>query len=427
MPGRPKLGLDVSSAKTLLPVADARAAVLTAVEGPLGAEPVALSAALGRVLAEDMRAGEDVPGLDNSAMDGYAVRAADTAAVPAPLRIAGESRAGAPADHALGEGEAFRISTGATIPAGADAVVRVEDTEPVEGEEKVRILSAVEAGGDIRRAGEDIRSGDVALRAGSLLGPAELGVLVSLGVPEPRCSRQPRVAIVCTGDELLGAAEPMRPGGVRNSNAEALRALATLAGAKVVAVERCGDDAESTRDASERALGADVAVFSGGVSVGEHDHVKEALRHHGAEERFWGVALRPGKPTWFGVKAGGPQSARALAFGLPGNPVSALVTFVLFVRPALRALAGAHPRLDSTTAMLADRVARMPSRDQAVRCRLELTNEGWLAHPTGHQGSHVLTSMLGADALAVIEAGVGDAPAGEPVRVDLLRVASGAL
>ena len=192
-------------------------------------------------------------------------------------------------------------------------------------------------------------------------------------------------------------------------------ALARQAGAQVVSVERCADEPKATRKALARALEADVAVVCGGVSVGEHDHVKAALADLGAEQEFWGVALRPGRPTWFGVRDG------TLAFGLPGNPVSAFVTFVLFVRPALLALTGvAEDPLVATAKLTAD-VPRLPKRDQAVRCSLELADDGWLATPTGPQGSHVLTSMLGADALAVVEAGPGAARAGERVPVELLR------
>ncbi|MDX6588034.1 MAG: molybdopterin molybdotransferase [Solirubrobacterales bacterium] len=404
----------------LLPVADARAAVLAEVGGALPAERVPLNDALGRVLAADATSSEDVPGWDNSAMDGYAVRASDTAGAssdaPATLRLAGESRAGAPAGEELAAGQAFGISTGAVVPDGADAVVRVEDTTASDGE--VSISVEVEPGRDIRRAGEDIRSGDKVLRAGSMLGSAEVGVLASIGIAEPECARRPTVAIVSTGDELLAPSEPMRSGGVRNSNAFTLPALARLAGADVVSVERCPDDLEATRDAAARATQADVAIFCGGVSVGDHDHVKEAFAAAGASERFWGVALRPGKPTWFGTYEGG------LAFGLPGNPVSAVVTFILFVRPAVRALQGASPDLDAVEAMLADDVPRMERRDQAVRCGLTATEQGWTATPTGPQGSHVLTSMLGADALTVIEAGTGPAPSGTKVRAELLRVPS---
>jgi molybdopterin molybdotransferase len=404
----------------LLPVAEARAAVLAEVAGPLPAERVPLDEALGRVLAVEVSSAEDVPGWDNSAMDGYAVHASDTAGAgegsPATLRLAGESRAGSPAGAELAAGEAFGISTGAVVPAGADAVVRVEDTTASDGEVAINI--EVEPGRDIRRAGEDIRAGDTVLSAATVLGSAELGVLASIGIAEPECARRPTVAIVSTGDELLAPAEAMRPGGVRNSNAFTLPALARFAGADVVSVERCPDNPEATCDAAGRATKADVAVFCGGVSVGDHDHVKEAFAAVGVSERFWGVALRPGKPTWFGTHEGG------LAFGLPGNPVSAVVTFILFVRPALRALQGASPDLDVVEAVLADDVPRMERRDQAVRCGLTVTDKGWLATPTGPQGSHILTSMLGADALTVVEAGTEAASAGSAVRAELLRVPS---
>jgi len=405
----------------LLPVAEARAAVLAEVAAPLPAEPVALEEAYGRVLATDAVSAEEVPGWDNSAMDGYAVRAADTAGASAEasvtLRIVGESRAGAPAEGPLGEGGAFGISTGGVMPDGADAVVRVEDTE-IRGDE-VSVRIEVEAGRDIRRAGDDIRSGDLVLSTGAVLGVAELGVLASIGVAEPQCARRPTVAIVCTGDELLTSSEPMRAGGVRNSNAHTLPVLARLAGADVTGIERCADDPETTREAVARATESDVAIFCGGVSVGEHDHVKEAFAAAGIEERFWGVALRPGKPTWFGV-----GRSQGLAFGLPGNPVSAFVTFILFVRPALRALQGAPAELDALDVSLAEDVARMERRDQAVRCSLAQTSEGWLATPTGPQGSHILTSMLRADALTVIESGTEPALAGSTVRAELLRVPS---
>jgi molybdopterin molybdotransferase len=406
-------------ADELLSVAAAREAVLTRVGATLPPEPVPLDDALGRVLAQSAVAPDDVPGFDNSAMDGFAVRAADTAGAgegtTVRLRLANESRAGAPAGGELRGGEAFRISTGAAMPAGADAVVRLEDAR--EAGDTIELGAAVAAGRDVRRAGEDIRAGAEVLRPGTVLGPAELGVLASVGVARPACTSRPRVAVVCTGDELLAPDEPMRPGGVRNSNAFTVPALARAAGARVASVERVGDD----RVATQRVLGsavaeADVAVVCGGVSVGEHDHVKAALAALGCEQVFWGVALRPGRPTWFGVT---PQGG--LAFGLPGNPVSAFVTFVLFVRPALRALAGAADRRFTTTATLTASHPRLPRRDQAVRCSLELGEEGWLATPTGPQGSHVLTSMLGADALAIVEAGPEPVAAGSRVAVELLR------
>ena len=399
----------IAHVSDLISIEAARRRVLEAVT-PLGDEPVPLATALGRVLAEDVTSPIDVPPFDSSAMDGYAV----VAGPEAELDVVGEARAGHPADVAVRAGEAVRISTGAVVPHGADAVVPVERT----GETQPHRVSVpgTTPGDNIRRAGEDIPLDAVVLRAGSPLGPAELGVAASIGLAELRCARRPRVAILITGDELTPVGQPLGPGGIYGSNGVALAALAERAGADVVAQATVPDDLEGTRGAIGEALGsADVVVVSGGVSVGPHDHVKPALRELGVEERFWGVLLRPGKPTWFGTRGD------ALAFGLPGNPVSAMVTFQLFARPALAALQGAPPGARRFVASLEEPVARSPRREQAVRVRLRQGDNGLLARPTtGAQGSHVLTSMLGADAFALIPAGEGEAAAGERVEVELL-------
>jgi molybdopterin molybdotransferase len=384
---------------------------------PLGAEPVPLREALGRRLAADVAAAEPVPGFDNSAMDGFAVRAADTRGArpgaPLALPVVGEARAGRPAAARLGAGEAIAISTGAAIPAGADAVVRVEDTRG-EGD-RVLVEAEVEPGRDVRRAGEDVAAGETALAAGDGIGPAQLGVLASLGVAEVACRRRPRVSVLTSGDELLAPGEAMRPGGVRNSNAFSVTALAEWAGAEAAFAGSPPDELEATRAAIAPALdAADAVVLCGGVSVGAHDHVKRALADLGVEEAFWRVALKPGKPTWFGSRG------RTLVFGLPGNPVSAMVTFVLLVAPALTALGGGRPERRRTTARLARACDKRPGRAHAVRCRLELREDGWLAHPAERQGSHVLSSMLGADCLALLPAESGPLPAGARVEVELL-------
>ena len=394
----------------LLPIADARARVLDAVV-PLGAEEVALGAALGRVLAEDVTASGDVPPFDNSAMDGFAV-----AAGPAGrrLRVTGESRAGAPATAAPGDGEALRVSTGALLPAGADGVAPVEHVREEGGE--IVLEQEVVAGRHVRRAGEDVAAGATVLGAGTVLGPAELGAAAVAGRGTLRCARRPRVALVATGDELVPAGEPLAPGQIHDSNLVTLAALATRAGTDVTARAHAGDTPAATRDALAAALDdADVLVVSGGVSVGPHDHVKPALDALGVEEVFWRVALRPGKPTWFGVAPGG-----RLVFGLPGNPVSAMVTFLLFARPALLALQGASPDAPRRAARLAVDVPRTPARDEALRVELSAGEHGLEARPTGPQGSHVLTSMLRADGLALIPAGDDDLPAGTAVEVELL-------
>jgi len=270
-------------------------------------------------------------------------------------------------------------------------------------------------GQNVRRAGEDIPINAVVLQTGAQLGPAELGVAASVGRPELRCARRPRVSVLVTGDELTEPGAALEPGGIYSSNAFALAALVKRAGGELLGPTTVPDDLQSTRAMLGEALeAADVVIVSGGVSVGPHDHVKPALRELGVEERFWGVSLRPGKPIWFGTRGG------TLAFGLPGNPVSAMVTFQLFARPALAALQGAEPDARRATASLAASVPRNPQREQAIRVRLLQSENGLTAEPTGAQGSHLLTSMLGADGLARIAAGPGAVEAGERVEVELL-------
>jgi molybdopterin molybdotransferase len=391
--------------------------IVLARAAPLPAEQVGLGEALGRILAEDVHSDEPVPGFDNSAMDGFAVRAADTEgatpSAPSELRIAGESSAGNPAAAPLGPGEAFRISTGAMIPAGADAVVPVEYARAANG--GLLVEGAVAAGHHVRRAGEDIAAGETVLERGAELGPAELGVLASLGRSSPRCGRRPRVAVLTSGDELLAPGEAMRPGAVRDSNRHSVPALVQRAGAELLTVATVPDDPTATAAALAPMLEADVAVVCGGVSVGEHDHVKAALAELRVEPAFWGVALRPGKPTWFGSRGA------ALVFGLPGNPVSAMVSFILLVRPALAVLAGAAPERTRTTAILDGDYEKAPGRAHAIRCRLSLREDGWHAAPAPQQGSHVLTSMLGADCLALAPAESASLRAGERIEVELLN------
>jgi molybdopterin molybdotransferase len=391
----------------LITIAEARGRVLDSVTR-LGDEAVALDAALGRVLAEDVTSAIPVPPFDSSAMDGYAV----VAGQGGELEVIGEARAGHPFGGRLSEGSAVRISTGALVPEGADAVVPVELTMAVKGGVGV---PEIEAGANVRRAGEDIPLNAVVLRAGIQLGPAELGVAASVGRGDLRCAQQPRVAVLITGDELTPPGAPLGPGRIYGSNGFALAAQVERAGAVLAGRATVPDDPDGTRAAIAAALDdADVVLVSGGVSVGPHDHVKRALRDLGVEERFWGVRLRPGKPTWFGTRD------RKLAFGLPGNPVSAMVTFQLFARPALTALqGGVQPA--RVSARLGETVARNPQREQAIRVRLVQSENGLVAQPTKEaQGSHVLTSMLGADALAFIAPGEGEAAAGERVEVERL-------
>jgi molybdopterin molybdotransferase len=402
-------------ATSLITPSRARELVLARVR-PLALETVGLTDALGRVLGEPLASADDVPPFDSSAMDGFAVRAGDThgadAASPVELRLAGESRAGAPADAGPGPGEAIRISTGAVIPPGADAVVRVEDTAERDG--VVLVSVEVEPGKEIRRAAEDISAGEEILRAGQVLGAAELAVAASTGTAEIRCRRKPRISIVVTGDELVEPGRPLAAGQIRNTNGIAIEAQAREAGAEIVSRTTVGDDYAATVAALGAALEADVAVTTGGVSVGPHDHVKPALAQLDVEEVFWGVALRPGKPTWFGTRG------RTLVFGLPGNPVSAMITFRLFVRPALLALQGGPTAARQARAVIDTDYPKRPGRAHVVRCRLEARDDGWHVTPTKDQGSHVLTSMLGAEALAHVEAERGDLRAGDAVEIEIL-------
>ena len=411
----------------LITISEARERVLEHVTR-LGDEAVSLDSALGRVLSEDVTSGIPVPPFDSSAMDGYAV----VAGPGGELDVIGEARAGNPFAGAVVAGSAVRISTGAVVPEGADAVVPVERTTAVKGADSgdaVRLdpvirgngghdrvgVPEIEAGANVRRAGEDIPLNAVVLETGTQLGPAELGVAASMGRAELRCAQRPRVAVLITGDELTEPGTPLGPGRIYGSNGFALAAQVERAGAVVGGRATVPDDPGGTRDAIGRALDdADVVLVSGGVSVGPHDHVKPALHDLGVEERFWGVRLRPGKPTWFGTRG------RTLAFGLPGNPVSAMVAFQLFARPALAALQGGA-QMPHVSATLAEAVPRNPQREQAIRVRLMQGENGLVAQPTKEaQGSHVLTSMLGADALAFVAPGQGELAAGDRVEVELL-------
>jgi molybdopterin molybdotransferase len=394
----------------LISIAEARERVLAAVR-PLPAEEVPLDAALGRVVAEEVRSADDVPAFDSSAMDGYAVVAGPGGDLP----VVGESRAGRPAERPLVAGEAMRISTGAVVPEGATAVVPVERVETSD-DGRVSVPDT-RSGDHIRRAGEDVRAGDLVIAAGTELDPAGVAVLAALGHAQVPCARTPRVAVLVTGDELVEPGKPLGPGQIRDSNAYALSAQASRAGARVTSRTIVRDERESTEAAFAHALReADVVIGSGGVSVGPHDHVKPALAALGVEERFWGVRLRPGKPTWFGTAPDGK-----LVFGLPGNPVSAMITFHLFARPALRALVGADPAGGTRASAVLDvALPRNPNREEVVRCRLEASDDGWHVAPTKEQGSHVLTSMLGARAYALVPAGEGELAAGSRVEVELV-------
>jgi len=364
-------------------------------------EEAAVSPALaGRVLAADVRAAVSLPPFATSAMDGYAVRAAELGDGPVP--IAFRLAAGDP-PRPLPAGAAAGIATGAPMPPGADAVVPVEDAEEVEGALRA---GRPEPGAHIRSAGGDVESGRLVAEAGRVLTPALLAAVAAVGAAHVRVARRPRLAAIATGSELVRAGEPLEPGQIYESNLTAIVAQADRAGAEVVAAEIVADDRDATEAAFAAALTADVVVSSGGVSVGPHDHVKGALDALGVTEVFWRVAHKPGKPLWFGVAPTG-----ALVFGVPGNPVSSLVCFELFVRPALRAMQGA-PQEPRPVARLAGPVARLATRDHAVRCRLRPGDGGMELVPGGPQDSHLIVHASGADAVALIGAGSGEEPAG---------------
>ena len=389
----------------LITIAEARDLVSRTAE-PLGTERVPIDEAHGRVLADDLKAAGDVPPFPCSAMDGYAIVYGDAGRT---LTVVGESRAGTPSAQPLAVGQAIRISTGAAIPHGATAVIPQENVEIRDGAIVTRF--AVTEGAHVRGAGEDMRAGETVLRAGTTLGGAELGAAVAAGAAELTVYRRPRVQVLSTGDELRAPGEPLGPGEIHNSNAPMLDALATAEGAVTTTPQRLPDDRAATEAGLAGALETnDVVIVTGGVSVGPHDHVKPALAALGVEEVFWRVALQPGKPTWFG------RRGDTLVFGLPGNPVSAVVTFSLFVRPALAALQGRREtELFESEAVLGTAVRRNPDREQAIRVRLERRNGALVATPNGPQGSHIVTSLLGADALAFVPAGEGELEAGTAV------------
>lgn len=393
-----------------LTIAEARRVVLDAVR-PLDAVTVEVEDALGSVLASEVRAATDVPPFSSSAMDGYA---AQTGPAGQTLEVVGESRAGSPSDREVQPGQAIRVSTGAAIPAGTGGVIRQEDVEDLS--DAIHTKAPISEGQNIREAGEEMRASTPVLPPGTLLGTAELGAAVSAGAATVRVARRPRVAVLCTGDELRPPGEPLGPGEIHNSNGPMLRSLAQAAGAIVCTCERLPDEPAVTRAALARSLDeVDALVISGGVSVGPHDHVKPALCALGVQELFWRVSLQPGGPTWFGSRGD------TLVFGLPGNPVSVVVTFTLFARRALGAMQGLSPRpsLD-TEGRLAVAVARNPRREQALRVRVQRSNGTLAVTPNGPQGSHLVTSLVGADALAFIPPGEGELPAGSVVRLEEL-------
>jgi molybdopterin molybdotransferase len=383
----------------MIPVEEAQERVLAEVQ-PLGTEQVAFTDAVGRVLREDVRARVDVPQGDNTAMDGYAVRADDIANAPVSLRVVENLPAGTVATKSVEAGTAIRIMTGALMPEGADTVAHVEITDA--GSEMVLVNEPLQKGTNIRKRGEDMHAGDVVLADGTPIHSAEVGVLASVQRPIVRVARRPSVAILSTGDEIIDVGDEMAYGKVVNSNSYSLAALVREAGGIPRMIGIVPDTPEATIAAIESALESDFVISSGGVSVGAYDFVKEALDTLGAETKFWQVAMKPGKPVVLSRIRG------RLYFGLPGNPVSCMVSFLLFIAPAIRKAMGQTTNLlppivqTRVTASLKSR----GDRRNYMRVRVIARDGELVSQPMRSQGSGVSTSMVQANGLVIVETGV---------------------
>ncbi len=403
--------------------------------GPLESEATPLEDALGLVLAEDIISRDNIPPFNNSAMDGYAVRSEDVAAAapdnPVTLEVVDDIKAGDVSAKVISQGTAARIMTGAQLPAGADTVVRVEDTttdgdgarESFKTEEAgetslkpVRIAAKVKGGGNVRYAGEDVAAGEQVIDSGRELKPAEIGLLASLGFPEVKAVRRARIAIVTTGDELLEVAQPLEPGKIRNSNAYSLAAQVTEAGGVPIRLGIASDTKEAARKLFSEALDkADIVLTTGGVSVGKYDVVKDVLDEMGAEQKFWKVAQKPGHPLGFWVLKG------RYIFGLPGNPVATMVCFEEYVRPAVRKMMGrANLFRPEARAILESDIRKRPGRLHFIRVQVTKKNGDYYAASTGPQGSGILKSMVLADGLALLPADVESLKAGDQVLTHLI-------
>ncbi len=385
---------------------------------PLTITRVPLSETLGLVLADDVIAQEDIPPFANSAMDGFALLSQDSQlrdGKPPRLSITGGVAAGYVANHAVEPGTAMRIMTGAPVPPGADTVIQVELTRS-EGPESewVEILQAVRPGNNIRPAGEDMRRGQTVLLRGTEIGPWEIGVLATLGWANVPVIRHPRVAILGTGDEVIDVDEPLRPGKIRNSNSYLLEATVQRAGAEPQRLGVARDTEESLREKFTEAIRCDLIITSGGVSVGEFDLVKNIMTEQG-EIHFWRINMRPGKPVAFGHIGNVPL------LGLPGNPVSAAVTFELFGRPIIRKMLGhTHLLRPQVEVVVEDGVSERVMRRHYVRARVEWRDGHFVAHTTGNQGSNIMTSLLNANALLIVPEGGTLIPPGGKAKAIML-------
>jgi molybdopterin molybdotransferase len=377
----------------------------------LPGEQVALQDAAGRVTAADVESCVDLPPFDSSAMDGFALRAAET---PGRLPVVERIAAGRPASRALAAGEAMAIATGAAVPEGADAVIPLEYV--VDRGNEIEIAEQVEPGADIRPRGGDVRAGEVVVSGGMRLGPAQLGALAAAGVADIPATTRPRAAVLSTGTELRPPGTELEPGQIYEANGVLLAAQLATAGAEVERLEPVADDEAAHRAALQVGLEADVLVSSGGVSVGPHDLVRSVGGELGVEEVLWGVAVKPGKPLSFGVRG------RTLVFGLPGNPVSCLVCFELFVRPAVLALQGlAEPLPRFEPGRLAKSVRPNQARTELVRARSRIVDGEVELEAVSGQESHMIARAAGADTLILVPAGSEELAAG--TSISYLRLA----
>ena len=406
LPTEPLLDVDVARERVLERVA------------PSEAVEVPLDEAIGLVTAEDVTAPHPMPRFDNSAMDGYALRSADAGTPLSKLKLAGEIRAGDHSEARVEAGTTVKIMTGAAIPPGADAVIEVEETSEMDGEVEVR--ASVAAGRNVRPAGDDFAEGALLIGRGVEIGPGEAALLASIGETPVAVHRRPRVAVLITGDELVDPDREPGPGQIRDSNSIALRTLVNENGGELVMLERVSDTLQHHVDAFERAAEtSDVIVSSGGVAVGDFDFVKDAVERLGAIE-LWRVAMQPGKPVVLGDVRGVPF------LGLPGNPVSVHVSFEQFVRPALRKMRGCSSLMRPTvTATLVEELRKRPGRLHFVRVRLSRGDDGWVATPTGAQGSHVQTSLIDCHGVARFGKAEESLPAGSEVVVEVWRLPGG--
>ena len=389
----------------LLSVSDALARVLDHAR-PLPTERLAIGAAHGRVLAEHVRSLVDLPPFPSSSMDGFAVRSSD---LPGTLKIVGRIAAGRPESRDVRSGEAIEISTGGVVPEGADAVIPIERVVVTGGE--VEVPAQHPSGDNIRSLGGDVRAGATVLEQGARLTPARLGALAACGIVDVAVHRVPRVAIAVTGTELRPSGTPLERGQIYESNGIMLESLALATGALVDRLAVAEDTERAHRSVLETALTADIVLTSGGVSVGPHDLVRRVEAELGVEEVFWGVAMRPGKPIAFGIRGA------TLVFGLPGNPVSSLVGFLLFVRPALLAVQGdPDPAPPFLPGILSAPARQRPERDDFVRARLVRGADCIHVMPTDGQESHMIARATAADAIVEIPRGEATLESGTPVR-----------